>query len=566
MSEPPAEAAPLADRRRASARNASLVAIGVLLSRVSGLLRETVLAGLLGTRLAADAFKAALQIPGLLQNILGEGVLSASFVPVYADQVERRARAERGGDVDEADPDVVAGTIATILGLVTAVIVFVGIVAARPITRVILPFLGDETFDLTVDLVRIMWAGLGFIVLSAWCLGVLNTHRKFFLSYVAPVVWNAAQVVLALIAWGRGWSDADIARAAAWGVAVGGVAQFLVQVPVVRRVGPGIRPALATQLHAVREIGRRFGPAVLGRGVVQLSAFLDLFLAGLLAAGAIAGLSFAQILYLLPIGVFAMSVAAADLPELSREHLSAAKIAARVRTGQERIAFAVVFCAVAFVVAGKPIVGVLFQRGEFGEDDTIFVWLVLAAYSLGLVGSAASRLFQNVCFAQGDVSGPARLAGARVVIAAAIGAVLMLQFERFGVIDGQIDRLGALPAFSLLPESVRVDDTGPQRLGAVGLALGSAVAAWIEYGLLRRRVKVALRSTRPVRDPARQLLPAAAAAAVASGGLAWLLDGFHPIFVAPIAVGAGGILYVWLAYLRGSPSAAEAIRLARLDR
>jgi putative peptidoglycan lipid II flippase len=225
-----------------------------------------------------------------------------------------------------------------------------------------------------------------------------------------------------------------------------------------------------------------------------------------------------------------------------------------------------VFCAVAFVVAGKPIVGVLFQRGEFGEDDTVFVWLVLAAYSLGLVGSAASRLFQNVCFAQGDVSGPARLAGARVVIAATIGAVLMLQFERFGVIDGQIERLGALPAFSLLPESVRVDDTGPQRLGAVGLALGSAVAAWIEYGLLRRRVKVALRSTRPVRDPARQLLPAAAGAAVASGGLAWLLDGFHPIFVAPIAVGAGGTLYVWLAYLRGSPSAAEAVRLARLDR
>ncbi len=285
MNEPVAEAAGLADRRRASGRNASLVAIGVLLSRLSGLVREVVFAGLLGTRLAADAFKAALQIPGLLQNILGEGALSASFVPVYADQVERRTRADRTGEADDADPDVVAGTIAAILGLLTAVVVFVGIVAARPITRVILPFLGDETFDLTVDLVRIMWAGLGFIVLSAWCLGVLNTHRRFFLSYVAPVLWNASQVVLALIAWGRGWSDADIARAAAWGVAVGGVAQFLVQVPVVRRVAPGIRPALAVQLQAVREVGRRFGPAVLGRGVVQLSAFLDLFLAGLLAAG-----------------------------------------------------------------------------------------------------------------------------------------------------------------------------------------------------------------------------------------------------------------------------------------
>ena len=196
----------------------------------------------------------------------------------------------------------------------------------------------------------------------------------------------------------------------------------------------------------------------------------------------------------------------------------------------------------------------------------MFVWLVLAAYSLGLIGSAASRLFQNVCFAQGDVSGPARLAAARVLIAAIIGAVLMLQLERYGVVDGQIERLGDLPAFSMLPESVRADDSGPQRLGAVGLALGSAVAAWIEYGLLRRRVRVALRSTRPARDPAWQLVPAAAAAGIVSGGLAWLLDGLHPILVAPIAVGAGGIVYVWLAYLRGSPSAAEALRVARLAR
>lgn len=541
------------------------MALGVLLSRLSGLLRETVLAGLLGTRLAADAFKAALQIPGLLQNVLGEGVLSASFVPVYADQVERRSGG--GHDQDEqADPDLVAGTIASILGLVTALVVFVGIVAARPITRVILPCLPEKTFELTVDLVRIMWAGLGFIVLSAWCLGVLNTHRRFFLSYAAPVVWNATQVALALIAWARGWSDADIARAAAWGVAIGGVIQFLVQVPVVRRVGPGIRPAMAVHLHAVGEVGRRFGPAVLGRGVVQLSAFLDLFLAGLLAAGAIAGLSFAQILYLLPIGVFAMSVVAADLPELSREHHSAAKVAARIRTGQERIAFAVVFCAVAFVVAGKPIVALLFQRGEFDEDDTLFVWFVLAGYSLGLIASAASRLYQNVCFARGDVSGPARLAAARVVIAASVGAVSMLQFERLGLVDGSVERIGDLPAFSLLPESVRVDDEGPQRLGAVGLALGSAIAAWIEYGLLRRRVRRNLESTRPIRDPARRLLPAVVLAGIVSGSLAWVLDGWSPLIAAPVAVGAGGVAYVWLAYLRGSPSAAEALRLARISR
>lgn len=536
-----------------SGRSALLVGVGVLLSRISGLLRELVIAAMLGIGVAADAFRAALQIPGLLQNVLGEGVLSASFVPVYADAVEREQRGETDDGDDTAD--ALAGTIAALLGLLTAVIVFVGIVLARPVTRVILPYLGDETFELTVRLTRIMWAGLGFIVLSAWCLGVLNTHRRFFLSFVAPVLWNAAQVVLATIAWARGWADADIARAAAWGVAVGGVAQFVVQVPVVRRVAPQVRPMLATQLSSVREVISRFGPAVLGRGVVQLSAFLDLFLAGLLATGAITGLGLAQVLYLLPIGIFAMSVAAADLPELAREQHSRPSVAARMRAGHERVAFYVVFSAVAFIVVGRPIVGALFQRGDFSADDARFVSFVLGAYSLGLVGSASSRLLQNACFAAGDVSGPARLAGARVSIAALIGIVLMFQLERYGITDGQVERLGDVPAFGLLPEEVREDELAPQRLGAVGLALGSAVAAWIEYGLLRRRVRRQLASTRPYRDPALNLLWPVVAAATVGGGLMWVIDGVHPLIEAPLTAGPAGLAYVGTAYWRGVPTA-----------
>lgn len=534
---------------------------GVLLSRLSGLIREFVFTGLLGTKIAADAFRAALQIPGLLQNVLGEGVLSASFVPVYADLTERKDRGE-----DAEDPDAVAGTIAALLGLITAVVVFLGIVLARPLTRVILPYLADETFELTVRLVRIMWAGLGFIVLSAWCLGVLNTHRKFFLSYVAPVLWNAAQVVLAVVAWARGWSDADIARAAAWGVVIGGALQFLVQVPAVRKAAPTLRPALKTQLRGVRDVGSRFGPAVLGRGVVQISAFVDLFLAGLLAVGAITGLTVAQILYLLPIGVFAMSVAAADLPELSREQQSAPRVAARMRAGHERIVFYVFFCAIAFIAMGKPVVGALFERGDFTADDTIMVWLVLAAYSVGLVASGSSRLFQNASFAAGDVSGPARLAGLRVAIAAVVGGLLMLQFERFGVVNGEVERFGDLPAFSLLPEEIRQDDAAPQRLGALGLAIGSAVAAWVEYGLLRRRVRRGLTTTRRTPDPIWSLLVPGAAAALVGGFLSWVLDDLHPLLSAPVVVGAGGLVYVSLAYLRGSPSAADLLKSARVLR
>ena len=143
---------------RPSGRNALIIGGGIFLSKISGLIRELILAGFLGTRVAADAFKAALQIPGLLQNILGEGTLSASFVPTYSRLVDNHETEKESG--------IVAGTVATFLGLITSIIVLVGILAARPITKVLLPLLPDETFDLTVDLVRVMWAGLGFIVLS----------------------------------------------------------------------------------------------------------------------------------------------------------------------------------------------------------------------------------------------------------------------------------------------------------------------------------------------------------------------------------------------------------------
>jgi putative peptidoglycan lipid II flippase len=544
---------------RDTGRSALAVGAGIVSSRASGLVREFVLAGLLGTRAVADAFRFALQIPGLLQNVLGEGVLSASFVPVYAQKIDER-------DDEAPAPEEaarLAGTVLALLGLLTALVVLVGILAARPITRLLLFRLPDDTFELTVPLVRIMWAGLGFIVLAAWCLGVLNAHRRFFLSYFAPVLWNAAQVALATYAWLAGWSDSDIAKAAAWGVVVGGALQFLVQVPAVLRVAPSIRPALDLGLSSVREVTRRFVPAVGGRGVVQLSAFVDLVLAGLLAAGAVTGMTLAQILYLLPIGVFAMSIVAADLPELARDHHSHGLVSQRLSVAQERVGFYIAFSAVAFVFSGKAIVGATFQRGEFTADDTVFVWLVLAGYSLGLVASGSSRVLQNACFALGDVSGPARLAALRVTIAGVLGAALMIQAERYGVVGGSIEQLGDLPAFDLLPEAIREDDTAPQRLGAVGLALGSAVGAWLENALLRRRLRAHLDDSPLPDGPTRALLPAAGAAAAIAGGLAFTLDGLHPLARAPIVLASAGSVYVLIAAARGCRPAIDLLDIAR---
>jgi peptidoglycan biosynthesis protein MviN/MurJ (putative lipid II flippase) len=183
--EPPQELPPY------SAKGSFLVAAGIFLSRCAGLIREMVIGAFLGVGGPADAFKAALRIPNLMQNLLGEGVLSASFIPVYA-----RLRAE--GRDEEAGR--VAGAIAGLLIAVTGAISVIGILFAGPLTRILVPGYTDETYELTVQLTRIMFPGIGFLVLSAWCLGVLNSHRQFFLSYVAPVLWNVAQIVALLAA------------------------------------------------------------------------------------------------------------------------------------------------------------------------------------------------------------------------------------------------------------------------------------------------------------------------------------------------------------------------------
>ena len=544
------------DLDRPSGRNALIVGAGILLSRLSGLIRELIFAGLLGTRVAADAFKAALQIPGLLQNILGEGTLSASFIPAYTRLIDDQE--------NDDEPGFVAGTIVTLLGLVTSVIVIIGILAARPMTKVLLPLLPDETFDLTVNLVRIMWAGLGFIVLSSWCLGVLNAHRKFFLSFAAPILWNAAQIVFALLAWAQGWSDASVAKAAAWGVLVGGALQFLVQIPVVMRVSPSIRLGVKRGSKAVREIVSKFFPAVMGRGVIQFSGFLDLFLAGFLATGAFTALSLAQIIYMLPIGLFVMSIISADLPEFSRDRDDISAMTTRFITSSERIGFYLIFSSIAFITMGEPLVDFLFERGKFTSEDTLYIWIVLAAYSLGLYATGMSRLYQNLCYSFGDVKGPARLAGLRVLVAGFVGFLLMFQLDRVAIDGNSIIRIGDFPSFSPLPEFARALDTTPQPLGALGLALGSSLAAWIEYFLLKRRVSDHFHIKRDPHLVRRFFLVPGLISAILAGTISLLLFDQNAYFVAPVTLVSSGIVYTFISALFGSKAAKEFLQTVRV--
>jgi putative peptidoglycan lipid II flippase len=564
-STPGASAAPVG---RDTSRSSVLVGAGILLSRVGGLIRSIVLAATLGTSPAADAFRAALRIPQLLQNLLGEGALSAAFIPVYSSLLEQ-------GKQREADR--AAGAVAGLIAACTAALVLAGTLLARPLTSLLAPGFTGATYELTVTLTRLMTAGLGFVVLAAWCLGVLNAHRKFFLSYAAPLLWNAAQIVALGLAVLADEPDSGIAEYAAWGVLIGGVAQFAVQLPSVHKVAPHIRLSLDTHVEGVRDVLRRFGPAVLGRGVVQLGAYLDLVLASLLVVGSVTVLDLAQILFLLPISLFAIAIAAAELPELSRTTDSAGLLD-RLTTADRRVAFFMVGATVAFVVGGGTLAAAIYGWGNFDSTDTLLVWLVVATYSIGLVPTGAARLLQNGLFARGDTAGPAAIAVVRMLVASAIGLCLMFQLEQIALVPaeavttiaelgGSTEQVGDLPAaLRPLPAETRSDEDAPARLGVLGLAVGSAVASWLEWGLLHRRLRRRVGAAPPLHRTVGALLVPAGCASIAIVAVQ-LLVASAPILVQAAAVAvAGAVGYLGACAATGVPEVTTMLDRAKRGR
>ncbi len=563
MSVPP----PTADVRASpddasSPRNSALVAAGILLSRISGLARTAVVATFLGVGAVADAFQAAMRIPNLLQNLLGEGVLSASFIPVYSRLLAQGRREEAGH---------VAGAIVGLLTVLTGLLALLGVALAGPITRVVAIGFTGATLELTVTLTRILFPGVGFLVLSAWCLGVLNSHRRFFLSYVAPVIWNVTQIAVVvaaalIIADGDVTSGAapdavltQLAVALAWGVLAGGVLQFTIQVPAVLRSAGPLRPSLNVRLRGVRTTLRSFWPVVGGRGVVQLMTYVDIALASLLAAGAVSALEYATRLALLPISLFGMSAAASELPALSsldvHERIAVER---RLVPTLARIAFFVVPTIAVFVVAGDLLYDVVLL-----PLPARLVWLVLLGSTVGLLSNTSSRVLQSTLYAGGDTRTPTRYAILRVVVASAVGAVLMLQFDRIVLTDAGLAVQGTLPAFTPLPPAVRATDpTEALRLGAVGLALAAGASSWLEFGLLRRHL--ARRRAIVVRVGGDRLARTGLAgvlAAVAGLIVRALLSGRTLPVLLPATLGTIAVTYLAVAATLRLPQLADVLRI-----
>jgi putative peptidoglycan lipid II flippase len=506
--------------------NALLVAAGILASRLAGLVRLRVFAHYFGLQSdAADAFNAAFRIPNLLQNLFGEGALSASFIPVYARLL---------ADGDRREADRVAGAIAGLLALAVSVVVLAGVLSAPVLTSVLAPGFDGQQRALTIHLVRILFPGAGLLVLSAWCLGVLNGHRRFLLAYTAPVAWNATMIVTLLV-FGAREPLTDLAAILAWGSVIGSGLQFAVQLPVVWRVAPDVRARIGTASSHVRAVLRAFLPSLGTRGVVQISAFVDTLLATLLPTGAVTGLANAQILYTLPVSLFGISVAASELPEMAGEATvqKQAQAGDRLRTrldaGLQRIAFFVIPTAVAFVAFGDVVAAAVLQTGRFDAADADYVWGILAGSALGLLGATMARLYSSAYFALRDTRTPLRFAILRVAAGTLLGY------------------LGALH----LPAAVGVDP----RWGAAGLTAASSIAAWLELALLRRGLNRRIGAT-GLNAPTSLIL---SAVALTGGGLGAIVKmftaGWHPITAASVVFAAFGITYAAGTWLAGVPDA-----------
>ena len=509
-------------------RSAFMVAAGILISRIIGVIRQRVFAHYLGIGDAAGAFSAAFRIPNFLQNVFGEGALSASFIPVYANLLAR-------GDQKEASR--VADAVLTLLALATSVIVLAGVVTTPWFVGLFAHSFDAATRELTTQLVRIFFPGAGLLVLSAWCLGVLNSHRKFFLSYTAPVVWNLA-IIATLIVFGRREDQFRLATLTAWGSVVGSALQFGVQLPTVLMLLRKLRPVFDIASENVRTVLRNFFPVFMSRGVVQISAFVDAMLAGLISPQAVAALTYAQSLYTLPVSLFGMSVSAAELPAMSSALGSREQIADQLRRrlddGLHRIAFFIVPSAMAMMAFGDVMTGALYQTGRFNRADSTYVWGILAGSTIGLLASTLGRLYASTYYALHDTRTPLRYAVVRVALTTGLGYLF------------------AIP----LPHLIGIDP----KWGAAGLTASAGLAGWVEFTLLRRTLNKRIGRTGLSVGYVTKLWLATLAGAALGWGIKLLLPRLHPIVTAGLVLIPYGLTYFAITAALGVEESVATVR------
>ena len=398
---------------RQIAKAAMLVMALFVVSRVFGLVREMVVGALFGTSAAYDAYQAAARIPEMIFLVVAGGALGSAFIPAFADHMakEDHARAWR-----------LASAIANLALIVLTVTAGLTAVFAPVLVRtVIAPGFDPPQQALTARLLRLMLLSPIIFGVSGIVMGALNAHQHFLLPALAPSVYNLSIIGGALLLGPRLG-----VMGMAVGVVVGAALHLLVQVPGLMRYGARYIPTLGLDDPSVREVGRLMAPRVLGTAVIQLNFVVNNSLASMMGEGAVSAINYAWLLMMLPQGVFAQAVGTAAFPTFAEQVARGERDEMRstLVATLRAVFFLSIPATVGLLVLGRPLVGLLFERGAFEAGSTEAVTWALAFYALGLVGYAGLEIVARAFYALHDTLTPVWVGGLAMGLNVALSLTL----------------------------------------------------------------------------------------------------------------------------------------------
>ena len=485
-SDSPAEARKSEGGPPRLARSAGVFGLATITSRILGLARDQVIAFYFGAGDANDAFRVASRIPNLVRDLFAEGAMSAAFVPTFTRQLTLQGR-ERSW--------LLASSVINALLVVTGVIVVIGIVFAEPLVRLFASEFSavPGKIELTIYLTRIVFPFLTLVAVAAVLMGMLNSLGHFFIPALSPAMFNVAVIVMSLtlipFASSIGLQPITIVAIA---TLVGGVGQLVIQWPPLRKEGFRYRPVLDLRDEGLHRVLLLMGPGTIGMAATQINVFVNTVLATGEGTGAVSWLDFAFRLMYLPIGLFGVSIATAATPAISR--MVAEQDFARIRSTLASALGLMLFlnlpATVGLIILARPIVGVIFEHGEFTASDTINTAAALQLYAIGLIGYSIVRIISPTFYAVGRSRIPVMVSAASVVVNIALNVWLV------------------------------------RTLGYRGLALGTSITAIVNASVqlfLLRRELHGIEGSRIAASFARVIAASAAMGAVTWGAHALML-------------------------------------------
>ena len=401
----------------------SLAAVSSLtmVSRVLGFVRDTLIARIFGAGVASDAFVVAFKLPNLLRRIFAEGAFSQAFVPILAEY-----KTQQGEEATRTFLAYVAGLLTLVLALVT----LLGMLAAPWIVWVSAPGFADEPerFALTVDLLRVTFPYILLISLSSLLGAVLNTWNRFSVPAFVPTLLNVSMIIFTV--WLSPYFDPPI-MALGWAVLVGGLAQFLWQLPALKQVGMLVLPRLSLRDTGVWRVLRQMGPAIFGVSVGQISLIINTIFASFLVAGSVSWMYYADRLMELPSGVLGVALGTILLPALAKTYASADRADySKLLDWGLRLCFLLVLpCTLALALIAEPLIVSLFQYGKFTAHDSAMTQQALVAYSVGLLALILVKILAPGFYAQQDIKTPVRIAIVSLLATQAMNALFIFVID-----------------------------------------------------------------------------------------------------------------------------------------